>query len=50
MISVVLFFYTVPRAQTDWLWSGVGFKLDDRVYREDRVTQILKQQGPLLRH
>ncbi|KAG7220338.1 hypothetical protein INR49_010174 [Caranx melampygus] len=30
-------------ARPDRLWSGVGFRLDDRVYREDRVTQSLKQ-------
>lgn len=40
----VLFVYTAQSARPDWLWSGVGFRLDDRVYREDRVTLILKQQ------
>lgn len=23
----------------DWLWSGVGFRLDDRVCREDRAAR-----------
>ncbi|KAK2840085.1 hypothetical protein Q5P01_013825 [Channa striata] len=26
----------VQSARPDWLWSGVGFRLDDRVCREDR--------------
>lgn len=42
--SVFVFVYTAQSARPDWLWSGVGFRLDDRVYREDRVTQYLKQQ------
>lgn len=32
------------RGRPDWLWSGVGFRLDDRVCREDRLTPFLKQQ------
>lgn len=35
---------TVQSARPDWLWSGTGFRLDDRVYREDRVTHPLKLQ------
>ncbi|KAL3969647.1 Ras-related protein Rap-1A [Sarotherodon galilaeus] len=31
-------------ASPDRLWSGVGFRLDDRVYKEDRVTKFLRQQ------
>lgn len=31
-------------ASPDRLWSGVGFRLDDRVYEEDRVTKFLQQQ------
>lgn len=37
-------FTSAQSARPDWLWSGVGFRLDDRVYREDRVTQFLRQQ------
>lgn len=43
----VCFYYTLQSARPDWLWSGVGFRLDDRVYREDRVAEILKQQQQL---
>lgn len=35
-------FVSVQSAHPDWLWSGVGFRLDDRVYREDGVTHILR--------
>ena len=44
------FFFSVYTAQSacpEWLWSGVGFRLDDGVYSEDRVTRILKQQRAL---
>lgn len=44
MCRVLWFVYSAQSARPDRLWSGVGFRLDDRVYREDRVTQILKQQ------
>lgn len=45
-VNVVLFlggFFCSHRetASPDRLWSGVGFRLDDRVYEEDRVTKFL---------
>lgn len=49
-VSCVFVFVSVQSARPDWLWSGVGFRLDDRVYREDRVTQFLRQQWVFPRH
>lgn len=38
---VVVFCSHRETASPDRLWSGVGFRLDDRVYEEDRVTKFL---------
>lgn len=41
MCSFHVLCHLLQSVPPDWLWSGVGFRLDDRVCREDRVTHVL---------